>query len=76
MSGGQKIIDGLREAVAGNLAVVTIDGVMWVRKDVSRVGELESALARALKAANAGAGSRQWEKIEDVRAILREALGT
>lgn len=39
-----------------------------------RIAELEAACNRALKAADAGAGSRQWEKIEDARAILREVL--
>lgn len=41
MAGGQKILDGLREAVAGTFSEVTIDGVTWVRKDCSRVAVLE-----------------------------------
>lgn len=41
-----------------------------------RIAELEALAARALRAVDAGAGSRQWEKIDDARAILREALGT
>lgn len=28
---GQKIIDGLKEAIAGDLSRVTIDGQVWVR---------------------------------------------
>lgn len=30
---GRKIIEGLEEAVAGNLAAVTIDGQRWVRDE-------------------------------------------
>jgi hypothetical protein len=30
-SRGQRIIDGLKEAIAGDFAAVTIDGVRWVR---------------------------------------------
>lgn len=30
---GAKIIEGLRDAVAGNFASVTIDGQTWVRRD-------------------------------------------
>jgi hypothetical protein len=31
MTTGQKILDGLKDAVAGNLARVTIDGQTWER---------------------------------------------
>jgi hypothetical protein len=31
--GGQRILDGLKDAVAGNFARVTIDGQTWVRRD-------------------------------------------
>lgn len=31
MSSGNKIIDGLREAIAGNFSRVTIEGQTWVR---------------------------------------------
>ena len=41
-----------------------------------RIEKLEALAARALRAVDAGAGSRQWEKIDDARALLREALGT
>lgn len=30
---GRKIIEGLKDAIAGNLAAVTIDGQRWVRDD-------------------------------------------
>lgn len=33
MGAGQKIIDGLKDAVAGNFARVTIDGQTWERKE-------------------------------------------
>jgi hypothetical protein len=32
MSAGQKIIEGLREAVAGDMARVTINGQVWVKE--------------------------------------------
>lgn len=48
----------------------------WKRDGDKRIAELEAAIARALRAVNAGLGSRQLEKIEDARAILREALGS
>ena len=39
---GSKILDGLRDAMAGNFAKVTIEGQTWVRAD--RVAELEHAI--------------------------------
>lgn len=30
---GQKILDGLKDAVAGNFARVTIEGQVWVRQE-------------------------------------------
>lgn len=33
VSAGQRIIAGLKEAIAGNLVRVTIDGQVWERKD-------------------------------------------
>lgn len=33
MGHGQKIVDSLKEAVAGNFARVTVGGVTWVRND-------------------------------------------
>lgn len=33
MSGGSKIIEGLRDAVAGNFTSVTIEGQQWARQD-------------------------------------------
>lgn len=34
--GGQKIIDGLKDAIAGNMARVTIDGQIWERTDMAK----------------------------------------
>lgn len=31
MTGGQKILEGLKDAVAGNFSAVTIEGQRWVR---------------------------------------------
>ena len=31
---GEKILEGLRDAVKGNIARVTIDGVVWTRSDL------------------------------------------
>ena len=36
---GQKIIDGLKDAVAGNFSRVTIDGQVWVRADAPPIGQ-------------------------------------
>jgi hypothetical protein len=47
MSSGREIIDGLRDAVAGNLSRVLIYGQTWVRRDgpaEKRIAELEDAL--------------------------------
>lgn len=38
---GHKIIEGLRDAVAGNFARVTIDGQIWVKRDSTEVERLE-----------------------------------
>jgi hypothetical protein len=41
---GRKILDALNDAVAGNLAMVHIDGETWVRKDKeSTDGQLVAA---------------------------------
>ncbi len=42
MRSGQKILDGLREAAAGNFVRVTIDGQTWTRHDA---GSPEDRLA-------------------------------
>lgn len=44
---GHKIIEGLKEALAGNLARVTIDGVTWVRKEELRRKDAEIERLRA-----------------------------
>ena len=57
---GQKIIDGLKDAIAGNYARVTIDGQQWIRED--------RAEATLLRKEN---GKLQAE-IERLRAALKE----
>ena len=42
MSAGQRILDGLKDAIAGNFAAVMINGQRWVRSDVQT--ELVQAL--------------------------------
>ncbi|MGB5905764.1 MAG: hypothetical protein WBH00_23235 [Xanthobacteraceae bacterium] len=46
MSGGAKIMKGLRDALRGNFASVTIEGQTWVRKDclLSAAPDLLAAL--------------------------------
>lgn len=39
---GRKILDGLKDAIAGNFVAVTIDGGRWVRQD--RYDDLVRAL--------------------------------
>lgn len=70
MAGGQKILDGLRDAVAGNLAVTVIDGVVWVRKDLSRIAELEAAL----HAADIRLEQLGETGLSPVRMMIQEAL--
>src|SRR5262245_11587607 len=36
---GQKIIDGLKEAIAGDIARVTIEGQVWVREGDRPLGQ-------------------------------------
>lgn len=47
---GQKIIDGLRDAIAGNFSAVTIEGQRWVRVDAqsARTPEIEDDLIKAI----------------------------
>lgn len=47
---GQKIIDGLKDAVVGNFARVTIDGQVWVRLDNNPVYRAASDMLAALNA--------------------------
>lgn len=62
---GDKIIEGLKEAVAGDLSRVTIDGQVWTRQrpdlqkeaDVSASDDIRAAI-RALDAAVRHARSR------------------
>lgn len=42
MSGGAKILAGLKEAVEGNIARVTIEGVVWTRSDLMDVEKTKS----------------------------------
>lgn len=51
MSGGARIMKGLRDALRGNFASVTIEGQTWVRKDclLSAAPELLAALEALLK---------------------------
>lgn len=42
MSGGAKILEGLKEAIAGNFDRVQIDGQVWVRRD-SEIERLRAA---------------------------------
>ena len=62
---GKKIIDGLNDAIAGNLSRITIDGVTWYRADLVAAAEdaaifqtrqhVADAMARVCrKAAEAG----------------------
>lgn len=55
--GGQKIIDGLKDAIAGNLDRVTIDGQVWVRRDaeIERLREEIKRLEELWLAADAEA---------------------
>lgn len=45
---GQKIIDGLKQAVAGDFARVTIEGQTWVRADADRDRALIEECARCV----------------------------
>lgn len=42
-SAGRRIIDGLKDAVAGNFASVTIEGQRWVRADTAGWQPIETA---------------------------------
>jgi hypothetical protein len=44
MGNGEKIIEGLRQAVAGDLARVTIQGQVWVRDKNSELVRLRAIL--------------------------------
>ena len=59
-STGRKIIDGLKDAVAGNFASVTIEGQRWVRADAppSRQPDFRTEVFQAAERANARYG--QW----------------
>ena len=46
---GQRILDGLRDAIDGNFASVTIDGQTWIRKDES-IFQTRAALQLASEA--------------------------
>lgn len=45
---GQKIIDGIKNAIAGNFVRVTIDGQTWVRRDEPTVPLTERQLQRVI----------------------------
>src|ERR1700683_1196912 len=40
---GQKIIDGLKDAIAGNFSRVTIEGQTWTRRDATEWQPIETA---------------------------------
>jgi hypothetical protein len=46
-SAGKKILAALQEAVAGNLARVTVDGVTWFRKEELGLAEGRAKFAEA-----------------------------
>lgn len=67
---GSKIIDGLRDAVAGNFASVTIEGQRWVRADAPCTREptdreLEELVARAICKADAGPGESIFKHMRE-----------
>lgn len=56
MSKGQKILDGLRDAMAGNFTRVDIEGQVWARRDApeAKICQLRSDIEMLLaKAENA-----------------------
>jgi len=65
---GQKLIESLKEAIAGDFARVTIDGVTWVRS-----GELER-LREQLRLANIDACNASV-RIEDLEREVDIAQG-
>jgi hypothetical protein len=68
---GQKIIDGLRDAIAGNFARVTIEGQTWVREDDGTLctAAEKTAILSELEEDNA----RLRDEINDLRRELRDA---
>lgn len=57
---GQKIIEGLKDAIAGKFDRVTIDGQVWVKNDASHLAKLQ------------GVNDLQHKEIEALRAALEK----
>lgn len=62
---GRKIIEGLREALRGDFASVTIDGVRWERVD-HEPGPSEADVERVAKglAESSGYGPSEWPRLK------------
>ena len=67
MVGGQKIIEGLKQALAGDLARVTINGQTWVRvtdlnNDVQEIMRINNVLRDLVLAALKTCSDDNWIK--------------
>ena len=73
---GLEIIDGLKEAIAGNYARVTIDGNTWVRMaEQDAKPMIERELLRALQNVAAGMPPEMQAGVHDAVDIVSEARG-
>jgi len=60
-SAGARIIEGLKEAMDGDFASVTIDGVEWVRADeIERLKRIESAVMPVVMTVMGTEDPKQW----------------
>lgn len=75
---GKRIIDGLRDALAGNIARVTIEGVTWVRSNTLSPEERrlrQKAAARKYIQGEKGKLRRKLRRGGLKGATLDEAIG-
>jgi hypothetical protein len=71
---GQKIIGGLRDAVAGNLARVTVDGCTWVRKeDLDRLRAEVAEWRQAARVEAKASVTNSVVRLERLRPVIKGA---
>ena len=78
---GQKIIEGLKEALAGDFARVTIDGVTWVRAkdllaDQQEIMRINNSLRQTLIDINAMLADREVPVEKRMRNAVTAILST
>lgn len=70
---GHKIIDGLKDAVAGNFDRVTIEGHVWVRRD-AEVERLRAALEECEQLAGRLGPPNEIDACNEIERVAKAAL--